>query len=179
MVSGFDHVTRDYKVVVMKGYRNSNDDSDLKHPVSVLVYSLNTDSWRYCRDLDKAYNLENNKCYTYVNGSYYWLGSFEYISEVIISFDMANDSFKEIDVPDYAQPSSNCLAVYDDSLAFLSLHIVEENFHIWTWSKGCWTKKFTVGPFPNFLTKSWRPIGHWKNYLLLLSKGYGLVLFVL
>lgn len=33
----FDHVIRDYKVVVMKGYWNANyDDSDIKHPVSVL-----------------------------------------------------------------------------------------------------------------------------------------------
>ncbi|KAL1831729.1 hypothetical protein ACET3Z_001380 [Daucus carota] len=170
---GFDHVTGDYKVVVMKGYWNANADFHLKHPVSVLVYSLKTDSWRYCGDLAQAYSLEQNKCYIYVNGCCYWLDSLEYGSEVIISFDMANDSFKEIDVPDYAQPSSKCLAVYDDSLVFLSLHDNENNLDIWTWSKGCWTKKFTYGPLPGV----WCPVGHWKGKWLLLQFNHGLVLF--
>lgn len=173
---GFDHVIGNYKVVVMKGYwkTDPNDDSDLKHPVSVLVYSLRTDSWRYCGDLAKAYHLEDNKCYIYVNGCCYWFGSLEYSSEVIISFDMANDSFKEIDVPDYAQTSSKCLAVYDDSLAFLSLHNTDNFFDIWTWSEGCWTKKFSVGQLPDVRG----PVGHWKDNTLLLQCEDGkLVLF--
>ncbi|KAK1358637.1 F-box only protein 8-like [Heracleum sosnowskyi] len=166
---GIDHVG-DYKVVVMKGYWS---DSDLKHPVSVLVYSLRTNSWRYCGDLAKDYALENNRCYIYVNWCCYWLGSFEFSSEVIISFDMSNDTFKEIDVPDYAQPSSKCLAVYDDSLVFLSLHETN-NLDIWTWSEGCWTKKFSVGPLP----RVWGPVGHWKDNRLVLQSGRGeLVLF--
>ncbi|KAK1402851.1 F-box only protein 8-like [Heracleum sosnowskyi] len=166
---GFDHVTGDYKVVVLKGYWHVNRDSNLKHPVSVLLYSSRTNSWRYCGDLAKAYNLEINKCYIYVNGCCYWLGSFEHSSEVIISFDMANDSFKEIDVPDYAQPSSKCLAVYDDSLVFLSLHETSKNLDIWTWSEGCWTKKFSVGP----LLSVWSPVGHWKGNKLVLQSGGG------
>ncbi|KNA20051.1 hypothetical protein SOVF_055940 [Spinacia oleracea] len=171
---GVDPVTGDYKVVVLKGYWNDNDDSDLKHPVSVLVYSLRTNSWRHCGDLAKAYDLESNKCYIYVNGCCYWFGSLDYSSEVIISFDMGNDVFKEIDVPDYAQPSSKCLAVYDDSLAFLTLDDTEKKFDVWIWSEGCWTKKFTVGPFPDVRS----PVGHWKcNRLLLECEDGKLVLF--
>ncbi|KAK1402853.1 F-box only protein 8-like [Heracleum sosnowskyi] len=147
---GCDHVSGDYKVVIMKSYQN---DIDLKHPVSVvsvLVYSLRTDSWRYCGDLAKAYDLKKNKCYIYVNGCCYWFGSFKDSSEVIVSFDMSNDSFKEIDVPEYAHPSSNCLAVYDDSLVFLSLRKTHKIFDIWTWGvERCWTKKFSVGPLPH------------------------------
>ncbi|KAK1404117.1 hypothetical protein POM88_003722 [Heracleum sosnowskyi] len=120
---GFDHVSGDYKVVVMKSYWKANHDP--KHPVSVFVYSLSTDSWRYCGDLAKAYDLEINKCYIYVNECCYWFGSLDYSSEVIITFNMANDSFKEIDVPDYAQPSSK------------SLHETQKIFDIWTWSEGC------------------------------------------
>ncbi|KAK1349174.1 F-box domain-containing protein [Heracleum sosnowskyi] len=169
---GFDHVSGDYKVVVMKGYWKANH--VLKHPVSVFVYSLSTDSWRYCGDLAKAYDLEINKCYIYVNECCYWFGSLDYSSEVIITFNMANDSFKEIDVPDYAQPSSKSLAVYDDSLAFLSLHETQKNLDIWTWSEGCWTKKFTVGPLPYV----WSPVGHWKGNMLLLQYNDGkMVLF--
>ncbi|XP_021735484.1 putative F-box protein At3g10430 [Chenopodium quinoa] len=164
---GFDPVSGDYKVVVMKGYWSTNDDdeSDVKHPVSVLVYSLRTDSWRYCGDLARAYDLESNKCYIYVNGCCYWFGSLEYSSEVIISFDMATDAFKEIDVPDYAQPSSKCLGVYDDSLAFLTLHETDKKFEIWIWSEECWTKKFTVGPLSDIRS----PVGHWRNNRLLLE----------
>ncbi|KAL8154977.1 hypothetical protein AgCh_000369 [Apium graveolens] len=177
---GFDHLTKDYKVVVIKGYwkgtddLNSNDNGDLNPPISALVYSLRTNSWRYCGDLAKAYHLEFNKCYIYVKECCYWLGSLDYSSELIISFNMANDSFKEIDVPDYAQPSDKCLAVYDDSLAFLSLHQTEKNFDIWTWSEGCWTKKFKVGPLPGV----WRPIGHWMGNRIILQLDDGkLVLF--
>ncbi|XP_074368548.1 F-box/kelch-repeat protein At3g23880-like [Apium graveolens] len=161
---------RDYKVVVMKGYLH-DDDWELKHPVSVLVYSLKTDSWRYCGDLAKAYNLESNRCYIYVNGCCYWLGSFQDSSQVIISFDMANDSFKEIDVPDYAKPSSKCLAVYDDSLVFLSFHETTKILDIWTLSEEerCWTKKFTAGP----VRRVRRPVGHWKGNRLLVLQGKG------
>ncbi|XP_021719013.1 F-box/kelch-repeat protein At3g23880-like [Chenopodium quinoa] len=163
---GFDPVSGDYKVVVMKGYwlTNYDDESDAKHPVSVLVYSLRTNSWRYCGDLARAYSLESNKCYIYVNGCCYWFGSFEYSSELIISFDMATDAFKEIDVPDYAQPSSKRLGVYDDSLAILCLHQTKK-FDIWIWSEECWTRKFTVGP----LSDIWCPVGHWRNNRLLLE----------
>ncbi|KAL8102450.1 putative F-box protein At3g51171 [Apium graveolens] len=165
---GFDHVSRDYKVVVMKGYWevNPNNKSDLNHPVSVLVYSLRTESWRYCGDLSKAYDLEMNYCYIYVNECCYWLGSQDYSSEVMISFDMTSDSFKEFNIPDYAQPSFKCLAVYDDSLVLLSLHETKKNFDIWTWSEGgCWTKKFTLGPLPDV----WIPVGHWKCNMLILQ----------
>ncbi|WOG85769.1 hypothetical protein DCAR_0104962 [Daucus carota subsp. sativus] len=87
---------------------------------------------------------------------------------------MANDSFKDIDVPDYAQPSTKCLAVYDDSLAFLSLHESLKNFDIWTWSEGCWTKKFTMGPLPDIR----HPVGHWKDNRLLLQCENGYMLMV-
>lgn len=172
---GVDPVSGDYKVVVIKGYWTTNDDeSDVKHPLSVIVYSLRTNSWRYCGDLAKDYELESNKCYIYVNGCCYWLGSLDDGSELIISFDMATDVFKEMNVPDYAQTSSKCLAVYDDALAFLSLHDNHKIFDIWTWGEGCWTKKFSLGP----LSDVRRPVGHWKDNRLLLECVDGkLVLF--
>ncbi|KAK1402754.1 hypothetical protein POM88_002359 [Heracleum sosnowskyi] len=140
---GCDRISGDYKVVVMKGYWSVNRDSDLKHPVSVLVYSLRTNLWSYCGDLDKAYDLKTNKCYVY------------------------------IDVPDYAKPSSSCLAVYDDSLVFLSICETGNIFDIWTWSEeGRWTKKFTVGPFPCLSS----PVGHWKGNWLVLQSDEGKLL---
>ncbi|CAO2813530.1 unnamed protein product [Amaranthus hypochondriacus] len=161
---GSDPATGDYKVVVIKGYWPTDDDSDAKHPLSVLVYSLRTNLWKYCGDLAKAYDLESNKCYIFVSGCCYWLGSYENTSDVIVCFDMATDAFKEIHVPDYTQPCTKCLALYDDSLAFLSLHD-DKNLDIWTLNEGSWTKILSVGPFPDVRG----PIGHWKDNRLILQ----------
>ncbi|KAL2938992.1 hypothetical protein RDABS01_022441 [Bienertia sinuspersici] len=179
---GVDPLTRDYKVVVVKGHWSTNEDitDNVKFPVSVLVYSLRTDSWKYCGDLGRAYDLETNKCYIYVNGCCYWFGSYDCSDdddddEVIISFDMATDAFKEMDVPDYSRPSSKCLGMYDDSLAFLCLSDTEKVFDVWTLNEECcWIKKISVGPLPEVRS----PIGHWKdNRLILQCKDGKLVVY--
>ncbi|KAL2938999.1 hypothetical protein RDABS01_022448 [Bienertia sinuspersici] len=189
---GIDPVTRDYKVVVIRGHLSTNEDEtdNVKFPVvSVLVYSLRTDSWKYCGDLGRAYDLETNNCYIYVNGCCYWFGLYgcsDYSDEsdddddddddeVIISFDMATDAFKEMDVPDYSRPSSKCLGMYDDSLAFLCLSDTEKVFDVWTWNEECcWIKKISVGPLPEVRS----PIGHWKdNRLILQCKDGKLVVY--
>ncbi|KAL6532183.1 hypothetical protein OROGR_014153 [Orobanche gracilis] len=163
---GLDPVTSDYKVVVIKGHLcTSDEESGGKLPASVLVYSLRTDSWRYRGDLTRAYDLENNKCYVYVDRCCYWFGSYEYSDEVIVCFDMGTDAFKEMDVPDYAQPSSKSLGIFDDSLAFLCLNEMDNFFDIWTWNEGCWTKKLTVGPLADVRN----PVGHWNDNRLLLE----------
>ncbi|CAO2825002.1 unnamed protein product [Amaranthus hypochondriacus] len=152
-------MTGDFKVVVIKGYRANV-------PLSVFVYSLSMNSWKYCGDLAKRYNLEDNGCYVYVSGCCYWLGSCNYTLEVIVSFNMSNDAFKEIHIPDYAKPSSMCLAIYNDSLAFLSLHDDNKNLEIWTLNKGCWSKTLNLGPFPDVRA----PIGYWKDNILILQR---------
>ncbi|KAL9229973.1 hypothetical protein vseg_005377 [Gypsophila vaccaria] len=172
---GVDPVTGDYKVAVIKGYWSTNEE-DVSYPLSVFVYSLRTDSWKYCGDLTREYDLASNKCYIFVEGSCFWLGSSsqdgDNSCEVIVSFDMASDSFKEISVPNYQQPASKCLGIYDDSLAFISVHDDEKNLDLWTLSKGIWTKKFGIGPFPDV----WDPVGHWKDKLILECEGRKLVL---
>ncbi|CAH9108177.1 unnamed protein product [Cuscuta europaea] len=171
--------TDEYKVVVIKDRwltsdHDDDDDDDgsfaRQLPQSVMVYSSRTDSWKYCGDLAKCYYLEMNNCYIYVNGCCYWCAQDEEMDEVIISFDMANNAFKEMDVPGYAEPSSKCLGVYDDSLALYSLHR-REVFELWTWDEGChWTKKLTVGPGPFYDVSG--PVGQWKNNKVIL-RGHG------
>ncbi|CAH9107653.1 unnamed protein product [Cuscuta epithymum] len=169
--------TDEFKVVVIKDRWRTSDDNDhddegsfaTQLPQTVMVYSSRTNSWKYCGDLAKCYYLEMNNCYIYVNGCCYWYAKAEVkeMDEVIISFDMANNAFKEMDVPGYAQPSSRCLGVYDDSIAFYSLHGREKVFELWTWDDGCcWTKKLTVGPGP-FSDVS-GPVGQWKNNKVIL-----------
>ncbi|CAO2824967.1 unnamed protein product [Amaranthus hypochondriacus] len=154
-------ITGDFKVVVIKGY-GANCGS------SVFAYSLSNNSWKYCGDLAKHYDLKYNGCYVYVSGCCYWLGSYKDTSEVIVSFNMDNDAFKEIHVPDYAKPSSMCLAIYNDSLVFVSLHDDDKNLEIWTWNKRSWIKTLNMGPFPDIRA----PIGHWWDNKLILQR-YG------
>ncbi|KAK9691462.1 hypothetical protein RND81_09G198200 [Saponaria officinalis] len=165
---GSDPLTGDYKVAVIKGYWSTNDE-DVSYPLSVFVYSLRTNSWKYCGDLTREYDLASNKCYIFVKGCCFWLGSSsqdgENSGEVIVSFDMASDSFQEISVPNYQQPASKCLGIYDDSLAFISVHDDEKTLDLWTLNDGIWTKKFGIGPFPDV----WNPIGHWKDNKLILE----------
>ncbi|XP_074308494.1 putative F-box protein At3g10430 isoform X1 [Silene latifolia] len=153
---GVDPVTGDYKVVVIYDYI---DDNEVRYPLSVFVYSLRTDSWKYCGDLAHRYDLVNNKCYFLVNGCCFWLSNNFDSPELIISFDMTSDSFQELPIPNYQRPASNCLGMYEESIAFFSVHEGDGILFIWTLNHGMWTKKFTIGSIPDNCI----PIGHW-NY---------------
>ncbi|CAO2814874.1 unnamed protein product [Amaranthus hypochondriacus] len=163
---GLDPLTGDYKVAVIGIRKTANEANVVMCSLSVFVYSLSTDSWRYCGDLARIDFMDTNRCYMYVNGWYYWLGSYNNLTSfMIVAFNMGTDTFIEMDVPDYAQPSSKVLAIYDDSLAFLSLHDEEKVLDVWTFGNGCWTKKLTLGP----LLHIWNPVGHWKDNLIVLE----------
>ena len=172
---GYDTITRDYKVVVLKGY--CCEDHEVL-PKSVLIYSFRKDSWRHWGDLTQYYPLQPNDCYIVVNGCFYWLNRGN--SESIISFSMATDAIQEnIQVPAYESRDdvdpyiNNTLAVYDDSLAFLIVREHEKRLDIWNWNGGLWTKKFTMVT----TTTIRRPIGHWKkNKFIIESADYGLFL---
>ena len=136
-------------MVVIKSWSKTN--SKIRYPVSVFVYSLSTDSWRYWGDLPQNYKLlSNNKCYICLNGVFYWLGS-DYsggktYDEAIISFDMATDLIQDMQLPDYDKPArETVLSVYHDSLALLTVHDIKDFLEVWTLKEGCWTKQFTVG----------------------------------
>ncbi|KMT02354.1 hypothetical protein BVRB_9g205790 [Beta vulgaris subsp. vulgaris] len=170
---GLDPVTKDFKVVAIKTHcSTTEEDLTSTYPDSVYVYSLWTNSWRYIGDLSRDFWLEENKCYNYSNGFYYWLGSYreeDVRKEVVISFDMATDVYKEMHVPDYSQPSSNCIGIYGRCLAFFTFQTIDKIFDIWTLKEGSWIKKLTMGPFPDV----WNPIGHWKDNCILLECHYG------
>ncbi|KAK9749778.1 hypothetical protein RND81_02G149300 [Saponaria officinalis] len=157
---GLDPLTEDYKVVILRYYWSMDDDDETPtRPLS---------------------------CYTVVKGRCFWLGSTHYTDaiyrELIISFDMAFDSFREIPVPNYQRPnyyysaSTTTLGMYEDSLAFFCVHreMNEEGIlDIWTFNDGVWTKIFTIGPILGL----WIPVGHWQsNKVLLEFEGHKIVL---
>ncbi|KAH9614806.1 hypothetical protein KSS87_018149 [Heliosperma pusillum] len=171
---GSDPLTGDYKVVVIKDYWSTNDEI-VSYPASVLVFSLRTDSWKYCGDLTQEYYLEHNKCYIFVKGCCFWRASSlhtdENYSEVIISFDMASHSFQEIhgpENPDIKQLHNRCLGIYDDSLGFFS--VFDGILNIWTLNHEAWTKKFTIGL--GCVDDFW-PVGHWMNNKVLIERRGG------
>ncbi|KAK9675806.1 hypothetical protein RND81_11G032300 [Saponaria officinalis] len=157
---GLDPVTMDYKVVVIKGYKDStNDDfvypqNFLNYPLSVLIYSLRNESWRYVGDLSKSYNLRKNSSYTFVDTSYYWLGSndiYPFKSDVIIVVNLATEAIEEIGLPETRlknsltfESYSELLMVYHYTIALAALYKDEDNFDIWTLKERSWSKQLSV-----------------------------------
>ncbi|KAK9675819.1 hypothetical protein RND81_11G033600 [Saponaria officinalis] len=155
---GLDPVTMDYKVVLIKGYRDSTDDdciSFANYPLSVLIYSLRNDSWKYVRDLSKSYQLRVNSSYTFVNTSYYWLGSndydFPFKYDVIIVVNLATEAIEEIGLPETRlkdsltrQSYTECLMVYHSTIVLVALYQDDDNFDIWTLKERSWSKQLSV-----------------------------------
>lgn len=169
---GFDPLTKDYKVVVIKGYGTRMDEDNSYHPPSVLVYSLRTDSWKYWGDLQHEYIVKNNGSYIFVSGCLYWLGlrtlPGDDKREMIISFNIAVDALQEIPVPmpSYDERACTSLGIHHDSVALYTAYPCHENenenekcFDIWTLTEGIFSKRISIGP----LVGIWRPIGHFKN----------------
>ncbi|KAK9675889.1 hypothetical protein RND81_11G038800 [Saponaria officinalis] len=149
---GFDYNSKDYRALLI-GYAKTGDGNhNLSHNshLSVFIYSLNSNSWRYWGDLKNIYHLVENTSYTFVNGCYHWFESGE-ISHldytVIISFDISTESYKEIPLPKFEKDEATYgsqLIVHHDSIAFVAIPIDKTNFSIWSWTNGCWIPKVTI-----------------------------------
>ncbi|KAL9246400.1 hypothetical protein vseg_019940 [Gypsophila vaccaria] len=144
---GFDPVTGDYKVVIIEAYESED------YPASIMIYSLISHSWKYVGDLSKFYYLRDNTCHAFADSSFYWLGSQEsnaYKYQVIISFDLATEVSKIIELPELRttdfishESYSESLMVYRNSIALATLH-QRVYFDIWTLKGTCWTMELNV-----------------------------------
>ncbi|XP_074276267.1 F-box protein CPR1-like [Silene latifolia] len=188
---GFDPVTVDYKVVAIKGYATSSTgngygrESLIDYPHSIMIYSLRTDSWKYSGDLSKHYYIPYaNSCYAFANRSFYWLASYEIFSikhDVIIAIDLATEECQEIGTPHISikgemsnKTYSECLMVYNGSIALVSLYKEECEFDIWTLKGTTWSKELTVELDCDWVSK---PLGHYcvDNNLVLFTSPDGLI----
>ncbi|KAL9226249.1 hypothetical protein vseg_002081 [Gypsophila vaccaria] len=170
---GYDSKSRDYKVILILGYtdirEHSSSLSDV--PMSILVYSLRANSWRYWGDMDKSYDLEWNRCYVFVNGCYYWLVKIPNSDrdyEMILSFDIAAEAYHEIPLPHFeSKPDyGSQLVVYHDSIAFVSVPDDNTSFCVWTWSEGVWAQKLSV----KLDFRVWGAISAWRDNNTLIFK---------
>ncbi|KAL0014065.1 hypothetical protein SO802_001134 [Lithocarpus litseifolius] len=179
---GYDHKSSDYKVDRIVSF---GDDSIVgpDRPPLVEVYTLSTDSWRQINTvLDASILSDPCKFEIYLNGAYHWLA---YRSEqpwphgdteLIISFDMSDEVFQIIRMPELEDVSGMNLktfSVLNDCLALIFYSAEEtvtvKNFDIWMMYeygvKESWIKQLVVGPA---LVGIERPLGFAKNGELLL-----------
>ena len=167
---GYDHKSNDYKVVRIGIFWDFTPYVDWNGngyycPPLVEVYTLSTDSWR---QIDAVFDASIHDCVRnsqfYLNGAYHWYGSIAgKHSDAIVSFDMTEEVFRIIRLPDLDENNvsaldknaiwreysvlNNCIAmiVYD-----IQETVTEKIFDIWVMRqygvKESWTKQFVIGP---------------------------------
>lgn len=119
----------DFKVVRIYYFKDINSSKLLVVKPQVEVYSSKADNWR---KIDEAnINCIADKRSVSCNGAIYWLGRRreEWSCDIILSFDLANESFDEITLPPIESKVSRnaILLVYNGLLAFWTVSSVNNN----------------------------------------------------
>ncbi|KAI3944665.1 hypothetical protein MKW98_021123 [Papaver atlanticum] len=110
---GFDTLTKDYKVLLITSF--DSDYEETKKMNAVQVYSMRTNSWRWCVNIDlPTYCISRNNGLNqgvYLNGHYLFLALQFYTTSdedgelcigsdtVVISFDFSNETYRIIPAP--------------------------------------------------------------------------------
>lgn len=189
---GFNHVTKEYKVIKIINYANMyyNDPGRYRRfrvpffgKSDVQVLSLGSSNrWRSVGEV--VYRFDPSSQGIMLNGKMHWLTRFGKYhgrrDRLIISFDLADDVFGEVPKVDFnVKPRivQYHLAVLGDCLAVaLTLpHYKEGGFEIWVMKeynvKESWMKEFRIGaytPNPNSVTQHVQPL---VKVLCLLKNG--------
>ncbi|KAK4479987.1 hypothetical protein RD792_013041 [Penstemon davidsonii] len=140
------------------------------------VYTSNNDSWKYYEDdvhLDDHSTVSRSKCgTTFLNRFYYWKKySVKTFSSVILAFEMHNEVFQDIEMPEIvrSRPDGD-LCTYNDALAlfYYNVNAFDNRIDIWVMKgKGCWMNLLTcVLPF-----RLYYPLGFWKGKQLFVATG--------
>ncbi|KAL8458060.1 hypothetical protein ACS0TY_035801 [Phlomoides rotata] len=175
---GLDPLSGDYKVISVWYLWNRSVIAPDCHPIT-FVYNLGSDSWRILEDVgcfESSYRACRSICNTYTNGVYYWTMEFSNTNvAAILSFDMATEKFKEIQVPDCLKSKIGHLTVHNDSIALLSYQLERNDLcEVWLMEKeGSWNRGAVVGPCQAI---NW-PLCLWKNNLLIEADSSFLMLY--
>ncbi|MCL7044441.1 hypothetical protein MKW94_004867 [Papaver nudicaule] len=106
---GFDCQTHDYKVVQITFFKIDNE-VDITPRNRVQIYSLRSDSWRWCMDANlygHSHRGSANNQGRYLHGSYYFWGHYfrrnelSYVKQdaVVLSFNFSTESFRMMPGP--------------------------------------------------------------------------------
>ncbi|XP_043718468.1 F-box protein At3g07870-like isoform X2 [Telopea speciosissima] len=179
---GFDPIVNEYKVVRVVYFSDRFETNTAVLKSDVRVYTLGTDEWRRIEDI--SYHINERVSMAIVNGVVHWTASCSYLrrmSELVISFDSAQEVFKELPQPNYGDKNQKfikhvgvlggCLSVF--------CHFSDERIEIWMMKdyglKESWTKQFVIGG----PTISWfvyiQPLGLWTGGEILLEKDHRLL----
>lgn len=178
---GYDPKADDYKFVRILSCSDYSTESGLVSRAQ--VYSLGTDSWREIKmDMKLRYYNGSGKG-VYLKGVYYWWNKVlpDY-KDMILSFDMSEEKFQSIPLPDDVQRFSadwRSLAVWNESLAlfFSARNSLFSIFEMWVMlddfsgDEGVtpWIRHLRIGPLIGIHS----PVAFWNDDELLMDTRYG------
>ncbi|XP_016442952.1 F-box/kelch-repeat protein At3g23880-like [Nicotiana tabacum] len=177
---GFDSKRNDYKVIQIL-FCLSNDRVVV---YQVEIYSLNENIWKKYNGIVPAKIKYGYISWSmiYKNEIFCWLAQNGDNNEVILSFNMSEETFENTPLPSNIgvfgeQEIRNIWVIVplneSISLIVYCLKQVEKYFDIWVTNelgvKNCWTKLQRIGP----LSKVERPLGFWKNGEFILENSNG------
>ncbi|XP_035546488.1 F-box/kelch-repeat protein At3g06240-like [Juglans regia] len=172
---GIDLNTNDFKVVKITCFYSP------RH-YQVELYNLTTDSWRVIdASLNSADFIKTSNFPSYLNGFCYWLNfprRCDREHNLLLSFDMSNEMFREIMLPDDDVGSLADIAIINDSVAVIFPTYsnssrndvgISMEYEIWVMNESIvecsWTKLFTIA-VPS------RPLQFRDDGLIVLNGGH-------
>lgn len=157
---GRDPKNKEYKLVLIFTLWDEKD-NDLYDFSQTAVYTLSTNSWRYFESLKSShYHMPWDYNCINLDGDCYWLLELRSNgNRVVLSFDLGDEVYQEIQGPCLPQSVDAVMGLYEECISLLVLHNIESCFEIWTMKDNNWTKKLTVGPFVGMS----KPLGFWKS----------------
>ncbi|KAL3525816.1 hypothetical protein ACH5RR_014188 [Cinchona calisaya] len=181
---GFDPNTGDYKIVKLVHFEPDEYDLSL-YSFRAEIYNLSTNCWR---QLDAVLPYIGYLwCFSLLfNGCYHWRANdIETYSAMILSFDISNEVFREINFPPNAvvdeelQFYTSNIVVLDNSLALLIRYSytrppnigdpVDQLIDIWMMMdygvESSWMKRYSLGPISGIEC----PLSSWTNDKLLVE----------
>ncbi|CAK9186087.1 unnamed protein product [Ilex paraguariensis] len=138
---GFDHKTKDCKVVQLLGFRRRNDRK--KDEVRAKVYSFNADSWRPIHVKLPYFTTRYRGCTLYVNGEIHWSGFCEG-DPIILSFDIGSEERRVTPIPVYSERENNTLSKYYDRDDH-TLSMLDGSLAVIFFSLGWWVNRLKFG----------------------------------
>ncbi|OMP06547.1 hypothetical protein CCACVL1_01517 [Corchorus capsularis] len=166
---GFDRKSNDYKVIVFVTFTLGDEHGhELVSRPQAHLYSLSRNSWE---EIDPPnFDPSGNKASTYIDGICYWGVSNDRVGNFILSFNMVEQVYSEISLPDSISKYSEVHITSINELV-AAIHVLpgeeiyEQSFDLWVLMDGCscssWIKKFKIGPIVGVR----RPF-FWKNDVL-------------
>ncbi|XWS73507.1 hypothetical protein CRYUN_Cryun02cG0135500 [Craigia yunnanensis] len=167
---GFDSKSEDYKVVrfVTNFFgENEEEGTQVDWICQAELYSLKSDSWKEISVPEvELFTFDSLLFDNYINGFYYWRAIDDSDDDVILSFDMANEKFSTLRLPNFGRYLSQYnmeLLDFNGSLGaiFYPSEGTEKSFDLRVMN-GSWTRQFSI----ESVSGVERPLGFWKNVFL-------------